>query len=920
MVQDGEIEMKNLGKKLIAWVLAVAFCLTLWGGERPAYAQNETVDKDWFIAVFFRNKLENGDKAQRLNVYKKNADGSLEQIGTGYNKADNKAIYEAYKALMTSPTANDLECALTCGDRAKTYFDGDKEFASKIESLATDFETTQLVLFRDFSHFSNTFLPDQKKFGPDTDWEKPDSRPKMNLTLYKDVKLKANSDALLPTITPLELGKYGQGDWTLRSAPPRLDLQKTNVNAKKVFQDFLTAGKAGWPYSIKAEYKEKDLSSLISLSNGTKLNIYSVILDGEGKTPLIQVAEGKTEDEIVKEGTTETTKPIEKVNALTLLGNVTLKNGKGDKVSGGIEMGKGLSDTKQNELTTKKDEDTIKELLDVLADLAKNQENQELSSKITEAKNTAVELIQKKDKTFKDNAFEKNQTAGSGGAIHIQEKVKADIQDAKFNENKAGDCGGAIASDSAIAMKKAELTKNTATNNGGALYLPADAESKIDQSSFKENEATNGGALWVKKAAITETAFDSNKAKYWGGAIYKDPFDLKDPKYDDLGTDNKTKFVNNSADPYLYSPEKISGLNASPDSHLTNTSTFTLASIDGKEVNNKNYTPVNNYDISYGYRLVIYRPNGGEGDDVKEKMDPGKDLQLRKSPFTRTGYRFTSWNPQEDGKGKAYKETDKISKSQVNKLVSEKDGSLTLYAQWEKLENVTGKIPSISKTITGDKPENKASFKFRLVADEKQPMPGGAEGKEASLSITGQDEKSFDPIEFPAPKEGEKKVYTYRLSEDDGKLSGYTYDDHVYKIRFTLTTDKNGKAKITREVTLNGNNYSKDTLKFENKFSQSQKTKQEEQKKKEEQKKEAQKIEAKKTQTTITEAKKTADDAKKIAKEAQKKAQQANSAAAEAVKIVKVIQKNCKNCNPSTGDPFPGLRLLKNLIQIHEPY
>ncbi len=887
MVQDGEIEMKNLGKKLIAWVLALAFCLTLWGGGRPAYAQNETVDKDWFVAVFYK---DGGDDC--LDVYKKGDNGNLTSIAT-YKQTGQPADYNAYKALLTSPVANDLECALSCGHGAETYFDGKDPFQIKLKDSQAPRQKVQLVLFRDFSYFSNTFLPDQKKSNPET-------RPQMNLTLYKDVKLKADSDALLPTITPLELGKYGQGDWSLRSAPPRLDLQKTNANAKKVFQDFLTAGKAGWPYSIKAENKEKKLSSLISLSNGTKLDIYSVILDGEGKTPLIQVAEGKTEDE--------------KVNALTLLGNVTLKNGKGDKVSGGIEMGKGISDDKQNELTTKKDEDTIKELLDILADLAENQENTDLKTQITNAKATAVKLIQEKDKTFKDNAFEKNQTAGSGGAIHIQEKVNADIQDAKFTENKAGDCGGAIASDSAIAMKKAELTKNTATNNGGALHLPADAESKIDQASFKENEATNGGALWAKKAAITETAFDSNKAKFWGGAIYKDPFDLKDPKYDGLETDTKTKFTNNSADPYLYSPDKVLGLYASSDSHLTSSSTFTLASIDGKEVNNKNYTPVNNYDISYGYRLVIYRPNGGEGNDIKEKMDPGKDLQLRKSPFTRPGYRFTSWNTQEDGKGKSFKETDKIPQSQLDQLVSEKDASLTLFAQWEKLDNVTGKIPSISKTITGDKPEKKDSFKFRLVADEKQPMPGGSDGKEASLSITGQDEKSFEPIEFPAPKDGEKKVYTYRVSEEDGKLSGYTYDDHVYKIRFTLTTDKDGKVKVAREVTRNGNDYSKDTLKFENQFSKAQKTKQEEEKKKEEKKKEDQKAEAKKTQATVTEAKKTADDAKKIAKEAQKKAQQANSAAAEAVKIVKVIQKNCKNCNPSTGDPFPGLRLLKNLL------
>lgn len=919
--------MKNLGKKWIALVLVLAFCLTLSGGSGPVYAEEETkVDKDWFVAVFFRNTVEtDDDKKPCLNVYKKNAKGELEQIGTSYNKKDDQEIYNAYKALMTSPDAKDLACALSRGDQKDTYFDGKEEFQIKFKNRNDDFEAAQLALFRDFSYFSNSFLPDQEKFYKDTDWERPETRPKMNLTLYKDVRIDKDKDK----VSPLRLGEFGQADWTLRSAIPRLNLKTANAHAEKDVQKFLEEGSSGWPYTIKAETKDKDPASLIALSNGTKLTLYSVNLDGEGKTPLIQVAKGEKDTITVKgQDGKETDQTIEKINTLLLLGNVTLKNGKGEKVSGGIEMGRSLVDDKQNTLTIKKDEDTISELLDALKDLADKQENTDLGTKITdEDRKKNLKTMNEKGKIFRDSVFENNRTAASGGAIHIQEKVLAnisnaqftgnkakefggaiqieknervEIKDAKFNENRAGKSGGAISSAADMAMTKIDLVKNMAANNGGGLYLTSDKESAIDQSTFKGNGSTSGGGLWVKKVKIADTLFDGNKAKNWGGAIFKDPLKLDHPQYDDISTDEKTKFTNNSAEPYLYYPEKITDLSADPDSHLTSNPTFTLTSIDGKEVNKNNYTPVNNYDISYGYRLVIYDPNGGEGTVKKTKLESGEDVQLEKSTFTKKGARFIGWNTQADGKGKSFKETDKIKKDEVESLVNKNtDGSLTLYAQWENLENVMGKIPSISKTITGDKPEKRDAFKFRLVADEKQPMPGGSEGKEATLAITGQDENAFEPIEFPPLKDGEKKVYTYRVSEENGKLFGYTYDDHTYKIRFTLTADKDGKAKLDREITRNNIAYTKDTLNFENSFSTSQKTKQEEEKKEEEKKKAA-----KKTEPTPADAKKIAEEAKKIAEEAKKTAQQANSAAAEAVKVVKVSKKNGKNSNPSTGDPF----------------
>lgn len=100
---------------------------------------------------------------------------------------------------------------------------------------------------------------------------------------------------------------------------------------------------------------------------------------------------------------------------------------------------------------------------------------------------------------------------------------------------------------------------------------------------------------------------------------------------------------------------------------------------------------------------VKFEPNGAldaEGkSDVTGEMPPQKfhdpdsedqPTMLRKNAFTRPGYVFTGWAELENGQGRIYADEApfaEVTIYQGNKIVD--GGSITLYAQWEKLADVT---------------------------------------------------------------------------------------------------------------------------------------------------------------------------------------------------------------------------------------
>ena len=72
---------------------------------------------------------------------------------------------------------------------------------------------------------------------------------------------------------------------------------------------------------------------------------------------------------------------------------------------------------------------------------------------------------------------------------------------------------------------------------------------------------------------------------------------------------------------------------------------------------------------------VSYDANGGTGTMKSTTSDVGSKIVIQQSGFIRSGYTFTGWNTQADGKGTAYKPGDSFT-------LTDKD--TVLYAQWSK--------------------------------------------------------------------------------------------------------------------------------------------------------------------------------------------------------------------------------------------
>ena len=77
---------------------------------------------------------------------------------------------------------------------------------------------------------------------------------------------------------------------------------------------------------------------------------------------------------------------------------------------------------------------------------------------------------------------------------------------------------------------------------------------------------------------------------------------------------------------------------------------------------------------------VVYDKNNVDavGSMPQQPFTYDSPQSLLKNSFSRVGYTFDSWNTQPDGSGKRY-----VNEARVNNLTDEKDGVVTLYAQWK---------------------------------------------------------------------------------------------------------------------------------------------------------------------------------------------------------------------------------------------
>lgn len=132
--------------------------------------------------------------------------------------------------------------------------------------------------------------------------------------------------------------------------------------------------------------------------------------------------------------------------------------------------------------------------------------------------------------------FELNHTKKTGGAIGVNNlgpsNFEIEINDTTFTKNKSTGYGGAIdvttggTGKVTINLDHATFNSNESSgSDGGAIaYEKGNITSNISNSTFKNNTANNGGAIYngIKNLTISNTIFDGNKTNDGGkgGAIY----------------------------------------------------------------------------------------------------------------------------------------------------------------------------------------------------------------------------------------------------------------------------------------------------------------------------------------------------------------------------------------------------------------
>ena len=107
-------------------------------------------------------------------------------------------------------------------------------------------------------------------------------------------------------------------------------------------------------------------------------------------------------------------------------------------------------------------------------------------------------------------------------------------------------------------------------------------------------------------------------------------------------------------------------------------------------------------DWSANTYTVKFDANGGSGNPVTQKMTYDKDTALTPVSYTRAKHSFLYWTENADGSGKHYND-----KASVKNLTATANGTVTLYAQWEKLTDL-----KVRTTVSGNMGSRAKNFEF----------------------------------------------------------------------------------------------------------------------------------------------------------------------------------------------------------------
>ena len=108
------------------------------------------------------------------------------------------------------------------------------------------------------------------------------------------------------------------------------------------------------------------------------------------------------------------------------------------------------------------------------------------------------------------------------------------------------------------------------------------------------------------------------------------------------------------------------------------------------------YTEVLALKAAHGAGITVsFDPNGGDGEMDPLTVGIGVETELPACTFTRDNYVFSGWNTKADGTGTAYPDEGKVT------LSSADGGTVTLFAQWNKIITVSISGSTSEKTYSG---------------------------------------------------------------------------------------------------------------------------------------------------------------------------------------------------------------------------